>query len=143
MTTSQSALTTDPETPFERLDFLYIPSRDVAADVEHLTQALGAQLVFAIEAFGARVAMLRLAAGPPDLLLADHLAGERPILVYRVIDLERAVERLRAGGLDPGPRFGIPHGPCCTFRTSGGHRIAIYEPTRPDATEHMAGRRDF
>ena len=84
--------------PFERLDFLYMPAKDVAAEVEHFTTVLGAQLVFAIEAFGARVAMLRLATGPPDVLLADHLEG---------------------------------------------NRLAIYEPTRAQVAEHMAGRRDF
>jgi hypothetical protein len=129
--------------PFERLDFLYMPSADVAADAEHFTDVLGARLEFAIEAFGARVAMVRLAEGGPDVLLADHLAGERPILVYRVPDLDGAMERLEAAGCDTGPRFGIPHGPCCSFATPGGHRIAVYERTRPEASERFAGRRDF
>jgi hypothetical protein len=129
--------------PFERLDFVYMPSSDVAADAEHFTEVLGAELVFAIEAFGTRVAMVRLSDEPPDLLLADHLTGERPILVYRVAGLEAAIEQLKARGWDPQPSFGIPHGPCCSFRTPGGHRIAIYELTRPEASEHFAGRRDF
>jgi hypothetical protein len=120
-----------------------MPSRDVAAELEHFIRVLGARLVFAIEAFGARVAMVRLSEEPPDLLLADHLEGERPVLVYRVADLDRATERLEARGWDPAPRFGIPHGPCCAFELPGGHRITIYEPTRPDATERLAGRRDF
>ena len=129
--------------PFERLDFLYMPSRDVAADMEHFTGALGAELVFAIEAFGARVAMVRLAEGAPEVLLADHLEGERPILVYRVADLDAAVERMRARGGEPGPRFGIPHGPCCEVATPGGHRVALYQLTRPEVGERLAGRRDF
>jgi hypothetical protein len=129
--------------PFERLDFIYMPSRDVAADVEHFTNVLGAELVFAIEAFDARVAMVRLSAGPPDLLLADHLTGDRPILVYRVGDLDDAMEALEERGWTPTPQFGIPHGPCCALETSGGHRLAIYELTRPEVAERLAGRRDF
>ena len=39
--------------------------------------------------------------------------------------------------------FEIPQGPVCSFRTPGGHRIALYELTRPDAVAHFAGRRDF
>jgi hypothetical protein len=39
--------------------------------------------------------------------------------------------------------FEIPQGPCCSFRTTGGHRIAVYQPTRPEVTTHFAGRRDF
>jgi hypothetical protein len=136
-------MTAEQTTPFERLDFLYMPSRDVAAEAEHLARVLGGHLVFAIEADGVRVAMVRLSDEPPDLLLADHLEGERPVLVYRVADLDRAIERLEARGWDPAPRFGIPHGPCCAFDVPGGHRIAIYEATRPQATDWFAGRRDF
>jgi hypothetical protein len=128
---------------FEALDFLYMPSADVAADVEHFTGALGAELGFAIQAVGSRVAMVRLSAAEPALLLADHLDGERPILVYRVADLDACARELAARGWDPGPRFGIPHGPCCAFRTPGGHRLAIYELTRPQVAERFAGRRDF
>jgi hypothetical protein len=133
----------DELAPFERLDFIYTPSRDVAAELEHFAAGLGARVVFAIEAFGARVAMLELAETGPRLLLADHLEGERPILVYRVADLDRALARLRERGLEPGPRFGIPHGPCAGVRTPGGHRLALYELTRPEADRHLAGRRDF
>src|SRR5690349_12202854 len=97
--------------PFEQLDFVYTPSRDVAADIERFESLLGAEIAFAIEAFGARVAMVRLASGPPDLLLADHLEGDRQVLVYRVADLGAASEELRERGLDPGPELGIPHGP--------------------------------
>ena len=129
--------------PFERLDFLYMPSPDVAAEVEYFTGVLGARLVFAIEAFGTRVAMVRLSDGPPDLLLAGHLGGERPILVYRVPDLDRAIRDLESRGWESQPTFGIPHGPCCAFRTPSGHRLAIYERTRPEADERLAGRRDF
>jgi hypothetical protein len=120
-----------------------MPSRDVAGDAERFVAGLGGELVFAIEAFGARVAMIRLGDERPALLLADHLEGERSVMVFRVSDLEAAMSELEARGLDPGPRFGIPHGPCCSFELEGGHRVALYEPTRPDATEHFAGRRDF
>ncbi|MEA2533668.1 MAG: hypothetical protein QOJ93_1479, partial [Actinomycetota bacterium] len=58
--------------PFEQLDFLYAPSGDVAADARWFTEVLGGRLVFAIEAMGARVAMVELTDGPPHLLLTDH-----------------------------------------------------------------------
>jgi hypothetical protein len=129
--------------PFGRLDFLYMPSTDVAADVEYFTSVLGADLVFAIEAFGTRVAMVRLSGEPPALLLAGHLGGERPILVYRVASLDAAMEELEARGWEPEPVAGMPHGPVCPFHTPAGHRLAIYELTRPEADERLAGRRDF
>jgi hypothetical protein len=120
-----------------------MPSADVAADLEHFTNVLGAEAVFAIEAFGTRVAMVRVSSDPPDLLIAGHLEGERPILVYRVPELEATMEALAARGWEPQPTFGIPHGTCCAFDGPGGQRLAIYERTRPEADERLAGRRDF
>ena len=128
---------------FASLDFLYMPSRDPASELAHFEASLGAEVVFAIEAFGARVAMLRLAQGPPDLLLADHLEGERPVLVYRVDDLDATVTGLEAAGAQLGASFGIPHGPGRMIEAPGGHRLALYQLTRPQAAEHLVGRRDF
>ena len=129
--------------PFAQLDFVYMPSADVARDVEHFTAVLGAELGFAIEAFGTRVAMVRLTDGPPALLLAGHLEGERPVLVFRVDDLDRAVAAIEERGYEAGERFGIPHGPVCAIDAPGGQRLALYELTRPEADERLAGRRDF
>jgi hypothetical protein len=129
--------------PFEQLDFIYMPSRDVAAERDHLVDVLGARLVFAIESHGTRVAMVELSEQPPALLLAGHLNGERPVLVYRVARLRDALDELERRGWPREPSFEIPHGPCCSFVVPGGHRVAIYEAVRPGATEHFAGRRDF
>jgi len=128
---------------FERLDFLYMPSHDAAHDVEHFGARLGGELVFAIEAFGTRVAMLRLHPGPPDVLLAEHLAGDQPVLVYRVAELERAMDELQARGAGFGARFEIPHGPGIELVNPGPQRLALYELTRPHAAMRLAGRRDF
>jgi hypothetical protein len=128
---------------FERLDFIYLPSRDVAADLTHFTSCLGADLAFAIEAFGTRVAMVRLAPESPPLLLAGHLEGDRPVLVYRVDDLEPALTGLTRNGAAVGHRFEIPHGPGAELRLPGPQRIALYQRTRPGADERLAGRRDF
>ena len=128
---------------FDRLDFVYLPSRDVAADVGHFSRYLGAELVFAIEAFGTRVAMVRLAPDPPALLLAGHLEGDRPVLVYRVADLDRAVAELRDREVKLGLRFEIPHGPGAELVNPGPQRIALYQLTRPEADQRLAGRCDF
>lgn len=128
---------------FEALDFVYLPSRDVAADLAHFTGGLGAELVFAIEAFGTRVAMVRASPEPPALLLAGHLAGDQPVLVHRVAELEQAIRELERRGVVLGARFGIPHGPGVEVLSPGPQRLALYELTRPDAPERLAGRRDF
>jgi hypothetical protein len=127
----------------ESLDFLYMPSRDPAAELGWFEATLGAEVVFAIEAFGTRVAMLQLTPGPPAILLAGHLEGERPVLVFRVESIEAAVAELEAAGGSAGPEFGIPHGPVREVETPGGQRLAVYELTRPETAEHLAGRRDY
>jgi hypothetical protein len=128
---------------FDRLDFIYLPSRDVAADMAHFTSGLGGEVVFAIEAFGTRVAMVRLAPGPPPLLFAGHLMGDQPVLVYRVDDLDQAVAELRTRQVELGVEFEIPHGRGAEITNPGPQRVAVYERTRPEADERLAGRRDF
>jgi catechol 2,3-dioxygenase-like lactoylglutathione lyase family enzyme len=128
---------------FDRLDYVYMPSPDVAADRDWFTDVLGGRLVFAIEGMGTRVAMVELTPDPPGLLLADHLEGDVPILVYRVGDLEATSRELRARGWDEGRPLEIPQGPVRSFMAPGGQRLAIYELTRPGVEAGFVGRRDF
>ncbi len=128
---------------FEQLDYVYAPSSDVGADAAYFVDVLGGRLVFAIEAMGTRVAMIELSDGPPAVLLTDHLDGDRPILVYRVASLRKAMDELASRGWERAGTFEIPQGPCCSFRTPAGHRIAVYELARPDVLAHFGGRRDF
>ena len=130
-------------TPFEHLDYLYTPSRDVAADARYFAEVLGGRVAFAVEGMGARVAMVELTDGPPHVLLTDHLEGDRPIYIYRVEDLLSAVAALKKRGLGSERRLEIPMGPCSSFTTPAGHRIALYEASRPEVLEHFLGRRDF
>ena len=113
------------------------------ADAAFFTEVLGGRLVFAVEGMGTRVAGVELAEGAPLLLLADHVEGERAILVYRVPDLDAALDDLERRGWEREGTFEIPHGPVCSFRTPGGHRIALYQLTRPEAANHFDGRFDF
>jgi hypothetical protein len=141
----------DAQLPFQQLDFLYMPSRDVAEDLAFFSEVLGGRVVFAIDSMGTRVAAVRLTEDPPLVLLTDHLEGDRPILVYRVADLETALTQLEARGLRREHTFEIPHGPICSFEAPGsapgsgpgGHRVAVYQLTRPEVAAHFEGRRDF
>jgi|SRR5438445_8217417 len=129
--------------PFLSLDYLYTPSRDVAKDVKFFTEVLGGRLIFAIDAMGTRVAKVELAAGPPHILLTDHLEGDRPIHVYRVADLDKAVARLKTNGWKKGRGVELPVGPAFTFTSGGGHRIALYEAARSFVEKSFEGRLDF
>jgi hypothetical protein len=128
---------------FERLDYIYMPSTDVAADVAYFTDVLGGRLVFAVEGMGTRVAMVELTAEPPRILLAGHLEGDRPVLVYRVDDLDEAITELEGRGWKRGHTLEIPQGPVCSFSAPGGQRLAVYELSRPGVEASFEGRRDF
>jgi hypothetical protein len=125
-----------------RLDYLYTPSDDVAADTRYLVDVVGGEAVFAIEDGGVRVAMVRLGDGPA-ILLTDHLEGERPIQLYAVDDLRVASKELTSRGWSPERSVELPPGPAMTFRTPGGLRLAIYQPSRPFVVDSFEGRRDF
>ena len=125
------------------LDFLYVPSADVAADARYLTGVLGGELVFAIEDGGVRVAMVRLTPEPPASLLTDHLDGDRPIHLFAVEDISAATKELSGRGWVQERAVELPPGPAITFRTPGGLRLAMYQPVRPFVVESFMGRRDF
>lgn len=116
-----------------------MPSRNVDADLKYYVDALGAEKVFNIKEMGTQVAQVKLGDGP-RLLLAGHLDGEVPILVYRVDKLKQAMKELIGRGWKKGQEVELPHGPCCTFTASGGQRFAIYELVRPEADNFLGGK---
>ncbi len=126
---------------FESLDFIYTPTADVDAAAAHYRASLGAELVFKVRAMGTTVAGLRVSDQGPLVLLAGHLHGERPVLVYRVADYAEATAALEAAGVEL-DELEIPHGPCAAFRAVGDQRFAVYELTRPEADQHVIGRFD-
>ena len=124
------------------LDFLYTPSGDVAADARYFVDVLGAELGFAIEDGGVRVAMVSFG-GAPVILLTDHLEGDRPIHLFAVHDLAATRHELEGRGWKQERAVELPPGPAITFRTPGGLRLAIYEPSRRFVIESFRGRHDF
>src|SRR3712207_4638853 len=127
----------------EALDILYVPSRDVEADLAFYRDVLGARVVFAIEAMRTRVAEVATSANGPRVVLADHLHGAAPVLLPRVDDLDALITDFAGRGVSPERRVELPLGPCATFRSPGGQRLGFYERTRPEVDEHFAGRADF
>ena len=83
----------------EALDVLYMPSRDVEADLKFYRDVLGARVAFAVEAMGTRVAEVVVSPRGPRVVLAGHLAGDAPVLLHRVSDLDETLVQLSARGL--------------------------------------------
>jgi hypothetical protein len=127
---------------FLSLDFLYVPSKPPGPVVAYYTGVLGGTLQFRVKAMGTEVAAVKLSEEGPLVLLAEHLEGVQPILIYRVGKLRDAMRELERRNWKRGEVFDIPHGPCCTFTAEGGQRLAIYELARPDANTYFLGRFD-
>jgi hypothetical protein len=125
------------------LDYIYAPSADVATDIRWFADVLGAEIAFAIDDGGTRVAMLQLGTDGPPLLLTDHLPDDRPVLLFRVDDLDATSTALATRGWTPERTIDLPPGPATTFRAPGGLRLAIYEASRPFVVDSMLGKRDF
>jgi hypothetical protein len=87
--------------------------------------------------------MIELSADGPRIVLADHLQGDQPILVYRVASLRDTVSELESRGWQSDRALEIPQGPCRVFWTPAGHRLALYERSRPGVEASFEGRRDF
>jgi hypothetical protein len=124
------------------LDFVYCPSRDAAADLDHWVGKLGATAVFAVERFDTRVACVEPGSGPA-VLFAEHLEGDRPVLIYRVGDLSAAVAAYRGDGVVVSETFEFPFGHGAEIDNPGPQRLAIYERDREDRGDSLRGRRDF
>src|SRR3954453_2402342 len=124
------------------LDFVYCPSRDAAADLAHWTERLRATAGFAVERFETRVACVETDDGPA-VLFAEHLEGDRPVLLYRVDDLAGAIGDLVARGVEVGEPFEFPYGEGVELVNPGPQRTAVYARTRPDRGASLRGRRDF
>ena len=128
---------------FGQLDFVYMPSRDVAADLEYYVDALGGEVVFTVERFNTRVGMVRVADDVPELVLAEHLEGDAPVLLYRVAELDGAIAELERRGAELSERFEFPYGFGAEVLSPGPQRLAVYERSRADRGDSLAGRRDF
>ena len=83
-----------------------------------------------------------LTGGGRRLLLAEHLEGDAPVLVYRVGDLDTTMAELERRALRT-RRASASRTGHAAFCAPGGQRLAVYELTRPRADARVAGRHDF
>ena len=121
--------------PLGKLRFLYLGSRNFAADLKYYRDSVGAELLWNFKAFGARVAALRVGEGPL-ILIADHRPAPSYLPIYEVKSLEDTVGELKKRKCSPesGP-FEIPNGPCYIFKDPSGNQFALFQDLRPNTME--------
>lgn len=118
--------------PLGRIAYLYVGSADVGRDLAYYRDALGAEVVWDLTGFGARVAAVRVVEGPL-VLLADHREAPSAMPVVEVAHLAATEQELRARGWTPaGAGFEIPNGPCLRFDDPSGNPWAVFENVRPE-----------
>lgn len=138
-----SAKTLSVRSPFESLDYLYLPAPDIETAISFYTDALGGELLWRIRDGRTWVAAVRVTEAGPQVLLANHLEPGEGLLVYRVRSLAETRSQLVDHGWSvEGEPFELPQGPCLVFRDPGRQRLAAYERVRPDMDQHFLGRFD-
>ncbi|KAF0246137.1 MAG: hypothetical protein FD180_968 [Planctomycetota bacterium] len=129
------------ELPFSTLEYLYIGSADPDRDAKWYVEVLGGKLAWFFDRFGARVAAVRLAQGPP-VLLASHRPPGTCMPVYSVPSLDAAANILRARGWKEDGGLESPNGRTLTFADPSGNRMALLQNDRPRAMESAWENRD-
>lgn len=125
--------------PLGTLAYLYVGTSDFEADLRYYRDVLGADVVWNLRGFGARVAAFRVSATGPLVLVADHRKAPSCLPVYAVDDLDATEALLRSRGWRPdGERFEVPDGPCLLFHDASGNELAVMGNERPRALERDA-----
>jgi hypothetical protein len=121
--------------PLGTLVYLYIGSADVTADLAWYDEAMGGDLVWRFNAYGADVAAVRVGVGDgPLVVLADHRPVPSCLPIWAVRSLAVTSEWLHATGwLESAVRVGVPDGPCIVLHDPSGNEIALLQQDHPDA----------
>ncbi|HWH07923.1 MAG TPA: VOC family protein [Candidatus Thermoplasmatota archaeon] len=122
--------------PLGRLEYLYVGSADVGADLAFYRDVLGARVAWDFAEFGTRVAAVEVGARPPLYVLAGHRPPRSVLPIFVVDDLDAMERALRSRGwTEEGPRVEVPDGPVRVLRDASGNEVGLLESVRPRALE--------
>ncbi len=124
-----------PPLPFQNLDYLYVGCSDFERDVRFYRDILKAELLWAFNKFGSKVAAFKMAYGP-IVMLADHIKAPSVEPIFSVSNLDASIKTLKSRGVEniQGP-IETPTGRACSFKDSAGNRYSIVQNDKPDALE--------
>ena len=123
---------------FDRLDFVYQPSRNVAADLTYYVDTLGAEVVFTVERFDTRVAMLGSATTARTCCSPNTSTATPPCSCTG-----STTSPPHGNGSPPPSRSSCPFGDGLILASPAPQRIAVDERTQADRGASLTGRRDF
>ena len=124
-----------PPLPFKNLEYLYVGCNNFDSDVQFYREVIKAELLWAFNKFGSKVAAFKMAYGPV-VLLADHKKAPSIEPIFSVDNLETAVKSLKEKGIKEleGP-IDTPNGRAYSFKDPGGNQFSILQNESPDAME--------
>jgi predicted enzyme related to lactoylglutathione lyase len=127
----------DDPFPLGPLLYLYVGCADTTAEPAFYNEALGADLVWRFQAFGADVAAVRMGpegAAGPLVLLADHRPVPSVLPIYSVGSLDAMARWLAATGwAQQAVRVEVPDGPCLVLADRSGNQVGLLQQDRPRA----------
>lgn len=122
--------------PLGRLEYLYVGSADVAADLAFYRDVVGARVVWDFEDFGTRVAAVEVGPRPPLYVLAGHRPPRSVLPIFVVESLDATERALRQRGwTEKGHRVEVPDGPVRILSDASGNEVGLLESVRPRALE--------
>jgi catechol 2,3-dioxygenase-like lactoylglutathione lyase family enzyme len=123
--------------PLGPLLYLYVGCADTTKELAFYNEALGADLVWRFQAFGADVAAVRIGGEEstgPLVLLADHRPVPSVLPIYGVRSVPTIAQWLVATGwAERTARVEVPDGPCLVVADQSGNEIGLLQQDRPDA----------
>lgn len=124
-----------PPLPFKNLEYLYVGCHDFDKDVRFYRDTIKAELLWAFNKFGSKVAAFKMAYGPV-ILLADHKKAPSIEPIFSVENLEAVVKSLKEKGVTKleGP-IDTPNGRAYSFKDPGGNQFSILQNENPEAME--------
>ncbi len=126
---------TKPPLPFKNLEYLYVGCNEFDSDVRFYKDTIKAELLWAFNKFGSKVAAFKMAYGPV-LLLADHKKAPSIEPIFSVDNLETAVKSLKEKGIAKldGP-IDTPNGRAYSYKDPSGNQFSILQNENPEAME--------
>jgi hypothetical protein len=122
------------------LIYLYVGSSDVARDLGFYVDGMGGEKLWHLQAMGADVACVRLAASGPLFILADHRPVPSVLPIWRCDDLDGAAAELKeAGWEEEGYRVEVPDGPALVLSDPSGNQVALLDQVRPNVLMSRSG----
>lgn len=123
-----------PAPTLKSLEYLLLASQNFERDVRFYLETMKADLLWAFNKSGSKIASFKMAYGPV-ILLTDQ-TEIRTQQIYSVVNLDAAVKELQERGMkDFAVPVETPFGRTCTFNDPSGNSYSIFQSSTQETLE--------